>query len=149
MKVMFKHLIAGYSGRMDNAVIYYNKYLNKVILRRLGKVRLDERHDRFKAISKNIYGLSPSQGYKDDLHLYAIELRRQKAHRYEPLLVWNNTYNKIMYSMAKLMPETVDLATLTRAQIESEDLPCRTVKQAVEADLIPYVRNYAELTNSM
>ena len=149
MKVQFRHLIGGYTGRLDDAVLYYNKFLNKVIFRRIGKMKLGARHERFKAISQNIYSLSPSQGYKDDLYRYAYALRKQKAHRYDGLLVWNNLYSKIMYAMAKAMPETVDLATLTRAQIESEDLPCRTVRQAVEAGLITSVAGYQEMTNVM
>jgi len=149
MKVLFKHLIQGYTGRMDGAVVYYNKFLNQTIIRRLGKMKLGERHERFKAISQNIYGLNPSQTYKDDLYRYAYELRKQKAHRYDGLLVWNNLYSKIMYAMAKAMPETVDLATLTREQIETDNLPCRTVKQAVEAELIPWVKGCETLINQI
>jgi hypothetical protein len=93
--------------------------------------------------------LHPTQGYKDDLHQYAIWLRRQRAHRYDGILVWNNLYSKIMFAMAKAMPETVDLETITRAQIETANLPCRTVKQAVEADLIPRVVNYESLTHQL
>lgn len=149
MKVLFKHLIQGYTGRMDDAVLYYNKFLNKVILRKLGKVRLGPHHDRFKAISQNIYSLQPSQSYKDDLYRYAYLLRRQKSHRYDGLLVWNNLYSKIMYNMAKAFPESIDLATLTRQQIETDNLPCRTVKQAVEADLLLWVNGYEELTHPL
>jgi hypothetical protein len=147
MKVLFKHLIAGYTGKMDDAVIYYNKYLNKVIIRKIGKLTLGAHHARFKAISQNIYSLHPSQGYKDDLYRYALALRKQKAHRYDGILVWNNLYSKIMYAMAKAYPETVDLATLTRAQIETDNLPCRCVRLAVDADLLPWVKGYEALTN--
>jgi hypothetical protein len=142
-------MIGGYTGRMDDAVIYYNKYLNRVIFRRIGKMKLGARHERFKAISQNIYGLAPSQGYKDDLYRYAHELRKQKSHRYDGVLVWNNLYSKIMYALAKACPETVDLATLTREQIVWDNLPCQTVKQAVEADLIPWVKGYEALTNQL
>jgi len=149
MKVLFKHLIAGYTGRMDDAVLYYNKYLNKVILRRLVKVKPGPHHDRFRAVTQNIYGLAPSQGYKDDLYRYAHELRKQKSHRYDGVLVWNNLYSKIMYALAKAYPETVDLATLTREQIVLGNLPCQTVKMAVEADLIPWVKGYEALINQL
>ncbi len=149
MKVLFKHLIAGYTGKMDDAVIYYNRYLNKVIIRKIPKVKIGAHHLKFKAISQNIYGLNPSQGYKDDLIRYAQALHKQKAHRYDGVIVWNNLYSRIMFNLAKKYPETVDLATLTRAQIELEGLPCRTVRMAVEADLIPSVANYLELENQL
>ena len=58
MKVLFKHLIAGYTGKMDDAVIYYNKYLNKVIIRKNPKVKIGEHHNKFKRISQNIYRCS-------------------------------------------------------------------------------------------
>jgi len=149
MKVQFKHLIQGYTGKMDGMVVYYNKYLNKTIIRRLPKMKIGEHHLRFKRISQNIYGLNPSQGYKDDLYRYSEALHKQKAHRYDGVIVWNNLYSRIMFNMAKAMPETVNLETLTRAQIEAENLPCRTVRMAVEADLIPSVAGYEKLTNTM
>lgn len=149
MKVLFKHLISGYTGKMDDAVIYYNKYLNKVIIRKLPKVKIGEHHNRFKRICQNIYALAPSDAYKDDIYHYSQALRKNKSHRYDGLLVWNNLYSKIMFNMAKAMPLSVNLETLTRAEIETEDLPCRTIKQAVEANLIPYVKDYQTLTSPM
>jgi len=149
MKVLFKHLIAGYTGKMDDAVIYYNKFLNKVIIRKNPQMPIGEHHKRFKRISQNIYGLQPSQGYRDDLYLYACNLRKIKSHRYDGILVWNNLYSKIMFAMAKAMPGTVNLETITRAQIEAENLPCRTVRQAVEAGLITAVKDWQTLTHQM
>lgn len=43
----------------------------------------------------------------------------------------------------------INLVTLTREQIEIGDLPCRTVKQAVEAGFIPVVRDYEWLTHEL
>jgi hypothetical protein len=149
MKVLFKHLIAGYTGKLDDAVIYYNRYLNKVIIRKNVQPRQGPHHARFKAISQNIFALAPSQGYKDDLIRYADALRKQKAHRYDGCIVWNNTYSRIMFALAKKYPETVDLATLTRAQITSDNLPCQTVRMAVEADMISSVAGWQNLTNPM
>jgi len=34
MKVLFKHMINGYTGKADDSIIYYNRYLNRVIIRR-------------------------------------------------------------------------------------------------------------------
>lgn len=149
MKVQFKHLIAGYTGKADNMVIYYNKALSRVLIRRLPKVKRGPHHDRFKAISQNIFGLNPSLAYKEDLMRYAHALHKLKAYQYDGVVVWNNLYSRIMYALAKKYPETVDLATLTRAQIELDNLPCQTVKQAVEADLIPLVAGWEKLINQM
>lgn len=149
MKVQFKHLIAGYTGKADGMVIYYNRALNRVLIRRQPKVKRGAHHDRFKAISQNIFGLAPSLQYREDLMRYAHELHKLKAYRYDGVVVWNNLYSRIMFNLAKKYPETIDLATLTRAEIEADNLPCRSVRQAVEADLIPYVRGYESMTNVM
>jgi hypothetical protein len=29
MKVLFKHMINGYTGKADDSVIFYNRYLNR------------------------------------------------------------------------------------------------------------------------
>jgi hypothetical protein len=55
----------------------------------------------------------------------------------------------IIGAVAKSKPGCFDLATITREEIENDNLPCRTVKQAVEAGFIPLVRDYEWLTNQI
>jgi len=52
-----------------------------------------------------------------------------------------------MYGMVKEM--SIDLGTITRAQIETDNLPCISIKQAVDANLLPRVRNYEKLDKGM
>jgi hypothetical protein len=42
------------------------------------------------------------------------------------------------------MPE-VDLRTISRETIYQNDLPCKSVKQAVEAGLLPVVKGYERM----
>jgi hypothetical protein len=49
-----------------------------------------------------------------------------------------------MYALAKAMPE-IDLGTLTREEIYQQDLPCISIKRAVEAGLLEKVDNYQRL----
>ena len=51
---------------------------------------------------------------------------------------------KLMWAMAKM--RGLDLEFLTRETIESENLPCRSVKDAVEAGLLPMVKGYEWMT---
>jgi hypothetical protein len=44
--------------------------------------------------------------------------------------------------MQKAMPVSVDLKTITREQIASQNLPCRTLRDAIEAGLLPMVEGY-------
>lgn len=145
MKVLFKHLIGGYTGKADNLCLYYNKYLNKVIIRRIPKVKLTQQHTDFALVSAQLRKLNLSQPYKDDFRVYSDLYSRLRAYQNNPPGNWYALFVRMMYDLQKAMPESVDLKTITRAQIESEDLPCRTVKQAVQAGLLPVVRNYQNL----
>jgi len=50
-----------------------------------------------------------------------------------------------MANMAKMNPE-IDLKTITRQQIYQENLPCISVKNAVEAGILPPVKGYERMT---
>lgn len=149
MKVLFKHLIGGYTGKADDLCLYYNKYLNRVIIRRIPKVKLTQQHTDFALVSGQFRKLNISQAYKDDFKVYSDLYSRLRSVQNNPIGNWYGLFVKMMYAMAKVDPEHIDLKTITRAQIETENLPCRSIKQAVEAGLIPSVRNYDKLDNAM
>ena len=48
----------------------------------------------------------------------------------------------MMWNMQKTMPDQVDLKTITKEQIYDNNLPCKTLKQAIEAGLLPEVEGY-------
>jgi len=145
MKVIFKNMIQAYSGKCDGLVYYYNKRLNRMCVREFVKPKRTAQHGIFAAISKNLKALNLSVGYKQDLKDYTeLYIRRQDNHKL-PVSNWYNVFLMLMWNLSR--EYSIDLQTITRAQIEADNLPCRTVKQAVEADLIPYVKDYAELTN--
>jgi len=50
--------------------------------------------------------------------------------------------------MKKIDP-SLDLETISRAHIQYHDLPCRSVRRAVEAGLLPPVRGYEELDSEL
>ena len=147
MKATFKHLIQGYTGKADQLCFYYNRYLNRVIIRRIPKVKLTQQHTDFALVSKQLKRLNLSQGYKDDFRVYTDLYIRLRANQLNPGCSWYGLFIKLMYAMQKALPEQVDLKTITRAQIESENLPCISVKAAIEAGLLSVVRNYEKLTN--
>lgn len=144
MKVLFKNLIQGYTGKADDYVIYYNRTLNKVIMRERPVYRNHPAHAPFKNVMKNLKVLNPSPAYRENCKAYLVEYNRIPANINRNIVTWSNLYQKIMWMLHRIRPE-IELAELTRAQIESENLPCRSVKQAVQAGLIPKVRNYESL----
>ena len=53
-----------------------------------------------------------------------------------------------MYNLPKVEPY-IELEAITREQIEANNLPCRSVKRAVEAGLLPRVGGYEMLDRLM
>jgi hypothetical protein len=48
----------------------------------------------------------------------------------------------MLWAMQAKYPATVDLKTITREQIVSQNLPCRSVKAVVEDGLLPIIPGY-------
>ena len=147
MKPTFKNMIQGYSGKCDGLVYYYNHKLRRTICRVHVVGRATEQQGKMKAVSQNLKALNVSEGYRQDLKIYTCLYSTYYRKGMINLYGWFNAYVMIMWTMAKQMD--INIATLTREQIENDNLPCRTVKQAVEAGLIPLVRDYQILINEM
>lgn len=147
MKVWFKNMILSYSGKCDGLVYYYNEKLGRMMSRRHVIPRPTENNTRFSSIAANLKALNISEGYKQDLRDYTIRYSTLKQFKTQPCLNWYSVFTILMWEMSKTLG--IDLATITREQIETQNLPCRTVKQAVEADLIPAVNGYERMMNPM
>ena len=144
MKVTFKNLIHGYTGRADDIVIYYHRTLQRYIVRRLPHRKISQTNLDFAQVGKNLRRILPSRGYKDDFRVYCDQYSRLKENEFRPVLNWCNLYMMMMHRMAKANP-SIDLKTITRDEIEFENYPCITVKDAIEAGLLPTVVNYHRL----
>jgi hypothetical protein len=55
---------------------------------------------------------------------------------------WYSLNIKMLWAMQAKYPATVDLKTITREQIAEQNLPCRSVKAAVEDGLLPLIPGY-------
>ena len=147
MKAHFKYMVKGYSGKCDGLVYYYNSRLGRTLARKNVKPQLKEQHIRIGEVSQNLINLNVSEGYKHDLSKYAQAYSKARIKGKLGMNNWYSLFLKLMWAMAKQMD--INIATVTREQIETDNLPCRTVKQAVEAGLITLVRGYDMLTNKM
>lgn len=140
MKVLFKDLLKAYSGKCDGLVYYYNPRLDRVLCRRIGKPRETAQNRRLSEISRNLSALDPAAGYILDLkHYAALHSERQ--------LNWRNVYIRMMYALEKAYG--IDLTLLSREQIETQSLPCRSVKTAIEAGLLAPVPGYERLCSPL
>jgi len=141
MKVTLKHNQKAYSGELDGMIYYYHPKLKTVIGRRKPeRTSPNSSSERHGKISKNLAMIQPSEGYKQDLALYITLLDDHDLGA--GLLNWYTLFLKIMYAMQRKYPESVDLVTITKAEIIADDLPCISLKRAVEEGLIPLVPGF-------
>ena len=159
MKVYYKNLIKSYSGNFDDLIYCYNPRLKCYYARHYSRRRQTAQNQLYTDIAKNMKRLSPSPEYRQDLTNYVNAYNTMKEYREHPLNNWYNAFTKLMWKMSKTYalngtPLTdnsipIDLSTLTREDIIENNLPCRTVKQAIEAELLPVVPGYEFYNNEI
>ncbi|MBM4403140.1 MAG: hypothetical protein FJ042_01945 [Candidatus Cloacimonetes bacterium] len=148
MKAVWKNL-APYTGKADELVYYYNRRVGRVLCRKKPDRKPDVTNKTFGGKQRQIYSIELSEAYLKDLRRYAEDYAKLPQQKDKAYPVWTNLYSKMMYAMEKADPEKVDLATITKAQIKAQDLPCRSVKRAVEAGLLPEVKGWEKLKHEM
>ena len=141
MIVSFANILKAYSGKCDGLVYMYNRRLNKVIARRMPVFKPHAGTQRLSLISRNLKALEISEAYKNDIRFYT-EMYRM-TYPENSVYTWSNMFTKLMWSLHRAIG--VDLATISRDEIESQELPCISVKMAVEAGLLPPVQGYERL----
>jgi len=147
MKVVYKYGLGGYRGRMDGVVLCYDRYLGSAYARKMAYPKITEKNKAFGSVNANLFKIKPSQGYRNDLYFYMARYRNL-TEATQGMRSWSSFYMKLMYEMAKADPG-IDLRTITREEIYAQDLPCISVKKAVEAGLLPVVYGYADFSHEM
>jgi hypothetical protein len=148
MKAMVRIPLPGFTGGMEDIVIYYNSQLNRMIARRKVIPKITPNNDNFTAISKLAKTLGISDGFIDDCRKY-VRLYNQKYRQQNRCLTsWNNVFFKMLLGLKKQRPE-LDLSTLTLELIYQLDLPVNTVAEAISAELLDNVRNWQDLVQEM
>jgi len=142
VKVKMKYMLHGYSGNVDDVIFYVDKLTGATLARKMFTFKDHKGQPPFRNAQKQIYAIKPSRGYQLNLIDYVGAFNLLPENKYQPMVTWSNAYNKLMYAMRKAMPGQVDLKTITRAQIYAQNLPCLTVKAAIEAGLLPMVKDY-------
>ena len=135
-----------FCGSCEGMVYYYNKRLGKMIARKWVKPKTTAANKRLGAISRNLKKLNPSDGFIKDLRVYIALYYYSPGEKH--YMSWQNVYLTLMYKLAKHNP-AVDLLTLSREQITSDNLPCKCVKDAIEAGLLREVNGYEKLTQEI
>ncbi len=146
MKAKFKAGLAGFSGKLDGAVYYYHPKLERWLVRKQPNMPIQAKNIEYKNVSQRLSALKVSEAYKRNFKSYLAELRDQDSRVRVPS--WWSLFVKMMWKMQAEYPEQVDLTQITREQIESQALPCRSVSSAIEAGLleaVPGCEKYTDL----
>lgn len=133
------------TGKLDGLVYCHFTKTDQVYTRKDTPPKRNPSANRLRLIMANFKLINPSTAYRKNLTDYLYKYDKQHDKAGEAILNWSGIFLKIMFAMAKANPE-IDLATLTREQIYASNLPCITLKDAVQAELIPYVRDWKKFT---
>ncbi len=146
MIATLKVMLPGFTGNMDDVVIYYNSKINKYVIRR----KVIPKHTPDNTIVQEIHAfrrrIMVSEAYLDDCREY-IRLFNQKFRKQgRAMSTWPNVYMKVMRATKKQFPE-LDFKTLTREEVVSTQLPCRTIADAVVAGYLEKVPGFEKLAS--
>ena len=144
MKATRANLLGEFTGKLNDLIYYRLRPGGKIYVRKQFKFKDHPAQPGFASAQKAIYALNPSAGYKRDLQDYLALYNNLAQNKDNPLQSWTNLYNKLMNAMQRALPGQVELKNITREQIFAQNLPCRTVKDAVDAGLLPSVRDYEQ-----
>jgi hypothetical protein len=148
LKAKLKVLLPGFTGNMDDVVVYYNSKLNKYIARKKVKPKFTPDHSLTQEMHAFRRRIAASEGYIDDCREY-IRLFNQKFRRQgRAMSTWPNVYMKIMRALKAQYPE-LDFAALSREDVFERELPCRTVAAAIEAGYLEKVSGYEKLNREI
>lgn len=144
MKAKLKVMLPGFTGNMDDVVIYYNAKLNKYIARRKVTPKFVPSGQDMSEIFKLAKRIRISDAYKADCEKYINLFNRKNRSKGRSMHVWSNVFLKVMRAQKEIYPD-LNYKTLTRQQILDQNLPCRSVAEAVQAGLLEAVPNYEGL----
>ncbi|MDD2230319.1 MAG: hypothetical protein PHY48_13010 [Candidatus Cloacimonetes bacterium] len=149
MKATRANLLGEFTGKLDELIYYRSRRTGKLYVRRRWKFVNHPAAPQFSSANKAIFALQPSVGYKDNLRDYLLLYNKLAKCEDKPLWTWTNVYSKLMFAMQKAFPSTVDLKIISRAQIAEQNLPCITLKAAIETGLLPMVKGYERFVAQM
>lgn len=146
MKATVKALLPGYTGNMDDVVIYFNSKLNMMIARKKVMPRFIPPHDDLKPIFALARRIGLSDAWKDDCNKYITAYNSKFRRKNKAQSSWPSVWIKMMKAQKKAIPE-LDFTTLTREEILERNLPCKSLATAIQAGFLDLVRNWEKFTS--
>jgi len=146
MKAYVKLTLPGFTGNMDDVVIYYNSHLNKYIARKKVIPKYTPSNEIIKEIFAFAKRIELSDGYLNDCREYIFQFNRKNRRQDRAMNTWPNVFMKVMRATMKSYPD-LDLKTLTREEIIAMNLPFRSIYESINAGYLEKVRDYNKLVN--
>ncbi|PKN79385.1 MAG: hypothetical protein CVU48_05470 [Candidatus Cloacimonetes bacterium HGW-Cloacimonetes-1] len=148
MKVVFGDGTGILSGKFSEIVYCYSRRYGYTYVRKRVYPTLSTVNEAIGTKSANIWRLNPSEAFKNDSRSYVAVYDTMRKYCRTPLRAWSCLFTKLMYALEDVNPE-VDLRTINRDYIYAHDLPCISIKKAVEARLLPAVKGYETLDHEL
>jgi hypothetical protein len=151
MKVKFKYGIKTYSGTIDEMVYGSFRHDNLCIGREYVYPTLTANNHLKGTVLKNLASVyhDISVEYLADLKTYGVRNGQDNTPNDSLVPSAFSLWLKMMYAWQKSDPTHVDLATLTLADIVALDAEVSTIARAVEAEFLPMVSVYDDLTSDI
>jgi len=141
MKATIKAMMPGFTGNMDDVVIYYNSRLNCMIARR----KVMPKSSPSTAAATTLYAFARriglSQAWHDDCRLYISAYNSKYRRHHRAHTSWPSVWFKLMRAQMKARPD-LNFETLTREDVISLQLPCRSITASIEAGYLDTVRDW-------
>ncbi len=145
MKLSLLPLLTGLSGRLGKLVFCIEKSSGACWTRYYVYPELTEHNHNIGSVGKNMSIIyhSANIGYIEDLKNY-VDRYNLSGFGSNGRLRAFTCFTKMLYNLKK-SHESVNLKTLTIEQIMNDDLPVRSIKEAIDNQLLPAVSRYQEL----
>jgi len=148
MKAKVKMAIPGYTGKLDDIVIYFNSKLNCTVVRKRVTPEQSISNTDFRTTVKMIKRLAVSEDFRQDCRDYVTRYNQKNRRHNRAYAAWTNLFIKIMLRFKSRFPD-IDLATLTKAEIYENDYSCQSVYRAVRDGLVDKVRDFQSLSHAI
>ncbi len=147
MKVTLKEAVKGLSGKIEDSVYYYHPRIKRTLVRRLPKMPIQSQNIDYGNIAQKIKALDPSPEYRNDFKVFLMTLREYDDKANYPS--WYSLLVKMLWAMQAKYPQSVDLKSITKAQVLEQNLPCISVQSAVDDGLLPKLPGYEYLNHQI
>ena len=148
MRVYFTYPITTLSGKRDETVFSSYNENTACVAREYVIPEYTDQNERVGNIATNLGNVYNSfdNDYLEDLRTYSHRANIAAPFGDYPVNFYAN-YSRMWWAVSKDDP-TVDLKTVTFADIALLDIGIKTVKEAIDSGFLPPIAQYADLTNS-